>query len=630
MTHQLALGRLTRDCAAAEIRVARADGVPLRLQFPVSSETPVARWFGLEVLSHDPKAVQTGRIDAKAMPLLFNHDWDDPIGMVDGGAVIDGRLWVDTHLFDTARAREIAAMIDGGLRNVSVGYEVEEMQENGSTLLATSWTPIEASIVTVPADYQRVGIGRSEADVKTVRIHRAHSHQPAAARGMQETTMTDHTANAAGATAATEDTLPAQPRQAPSALELENARQRGIRNLCRANKIADDVRDNWIAQGLSLEIVTDDLLKIIEQRSVGKDVSRIGLTPAETQQFSLFRAINAITTKDWSKAGFELECSRAIAAKLNRHHSDPQKLFVPMEVQEWQRPVPANKLPPHMREQRDLTVGTATAGGYLVETQNVSFIEMLRNRMVTYRMGGRRLPGLDGNVTIPRQTGAATPVWLANEASTITESQQTLGQLALSPKNVGAYTEVSRQLMLQSSPAVESVVMADLAQVLAIAIDAAVLSGSGAGGQPTGITNTAGIGSVTGTTLGYAGLLEFQTDVAGANVQPLTGGYVTTPTVAALMMQRVKFTGTASPCWEGNVWDGQMCGFRAMSSLQMAAATMLFGDWSQVIVGEWGTLELDVNPYANFQAAITGFRAIVTIDCGLRYAGAFALASTIT
>jgi HK97 family phage major capsid protein len=172
--------------------------------------------------------------------------------------------------------------------------------------------------------------------------------------------------------------------------------------------------------------------------------------------------------------------------------------------------------------------------------------------------------------------------------------------------------------------------MADLAQVLAIAIDAAVLSGSGAGGQPTGITNTAGIGSVTGTTLGYAGLLEFQTDVAGANVQPLTGGYVTTPTVAALMMQRVKFTGTASPCWEGNVWDGQMCGFRAMSSLQMAAATMLFGDWSQVIVGEWGTLELDVNPYANFQAAITGFRAIVTIDCGLRYAGAFALASTIT
>jgi hypothetical protein len=73
-----------------------------------------------------------------------------------------------------------------------------------------------------------------------------------------------------------------------------------------------------------------------------------------------------------------------------------------------------------------------------------------------------------------------------------------------------------------------------------------------------------------------------------------------------------------------------MAGFQAMSSNQMSSATMLFGDWSQVVVGEWGVLEVEVNPYANFQAGIIGIRAMVTMDCGLRYAGAFSLASSIT
>jgi HK97 family phage major capsid protein len=219
---------------------------------------------------------------------------------------------------------------------------------------------------------------------------------------------------------------------------------------------------------------------------------------------------------------------------------------------------------------------------------------------------------------------------LANEAATITESQQTFVQLSLTPKSVGAYTEISRQLLLQSSPGAEGIVSNDLSRVVALAADLAVINGSGASGQPTGIINTAGIGSVTGTTLGYPGILEFQTDVAGSNVTPASGGYVTTPAVAALMMQRVKFTNTASPLWEGNVWDGSMSGFNAMSSNQMPAANMLFGDWAEVVVGEWGVLEIEVNPYANFQAGIVGVRAIYSLDVAVQRPFAFALATTIT
>ena len=110
---------------------------------------------------------------------------------------------------------------------------------------------------------------------------------------------------------------------------------------------------------------------------------------------------------------------------------------------------------------------------------------------------------------------------------------------------------------------------------------------------------------------------------------PAAGGYVTTHAVAASLIQAVKYASTASPIWEGNVWDGAVQGFPAMGTNQMAAASMLFGDWSSVVVGEWGVLEIEVNPYANFQAAIMGVRAIVSMDCGLRYPAAFSLATSI-
>jgi HK97 family phage major capsid protein len=240
------------------------------------------------------------------------------------------------------------------------------------------------------------------------------------------------------------------------------------------------------------------------------------------------------------------------------------------------------------------------------------------------------LSGLQGNVTIPKQTAGGTAYWLTNEATAITESQQTLGQLSMTPKNVGAYTEISRQLMQQSSPAADMLVMNDLSRVLALAIDLAALEGSGASGQPTGISNTASIGAVTGTTIAYSGILEFQTDVAAANALAANCAYVTTPAVAALLAARQRFTSTDTPLWQGNVLDGTVSGFRAMSTNQVTAASMIFGDFSQVVIGEWGMLELALNPYANFTAAISGVRAIQTVDVGIRYAGAFARATSIS
>jgi HK97 family phage major capsid protein len=69
----------------------------------------------------------------------------------------------------------------------------------------------------------------------------------------------------------------------------------------------------------------------------------------------------------------------------------------------------------------------------------------------------------------------------------------------------------------------------------------------------------------------------------------------------------------------------QAAGFPAMSTNQMPAAAMYFGDWSSLVIAEWGVLEIEVNPYAGFQAGIIGIRAMMTIDVGLRYPAAFCI-----
>jgi HK97 family phage major capsid protein len=673
-----------------------ADGGDLTVDMAFASAEPYERWWGIEVL--DVKGARLARLNDGA-PLLYNHDWNDLRGVhvpdsvrADPDGVLRGKVRITSA---TQAGRDTIALVESKiLTKASIGYQIHAVIEKSTgkngrqvereidgatferlleqhgatrdakgfrraldgmvgtfegrgedvpTYIVTDFEPLENSLVTVPAD-ATVGVGRSAKPAAAKQVS-----QPAApAASLEKATMADATQAAAGTNADDGSTQQraatqqhgghAQPRSGPSALDMEKARKHGIENLCKAMKIDDNMRDHFIGSGMSIDQISDDLLAIQESRSAQNPQSsaRLDLSSQETKRYSLMAAIRACADKNWTNAGFELECSREIAKRQNTV-LDPNKFFVPFEVQGRQMQAANGSLMTADGRRaaggyarRDLTAASASGGGYLVATENMSFIEILRNRSVAYRMGARRMSGLVGNVTIPRQTAAATAVWLANEASTATESQQTLGQLSLSPKTVGAYTEISRQLMLQSSPDAEAMVTSDLGSVCALALDVGVLRGSGSSGEPTGIVNTGGIGSVSGSSIAYAGILEFQTDVATGNVMPVAGGYATTPAVAALLMQRVKFSSTASPLWEGNVWDGSMAGFAAMSSNQMTAASMLFGDWAQVVVGEWGVLQIEVNPYANFQAGIIGVRAMVSVDVGLRYAAAFSLATSIT
>ena len=574
------------------------------VELAFASETGYERYWGMEILDITPTSMRLGRMTSGAN-LLCDHDSTDVVGVVESVTVGADRVARALVRFGKSeRASEVFQDVaDGIRRNVSVGYMIHkavlvESTDGLDTYRVTDWEPFEVSMVSVPADAS-VGVGRSAATATT------------------SATLATPAITATAPATPTVTPIPKGPKmsdiQAPAAEQRNHALEISKLAATIASPGAGDLALKSIQAGHTVEQFQAEVLRNLATKPL--PTAAIGLTPQEGKRYSVLRAIRALTDKDWTNAGFERECHQAILKRSGMGEAPNNGFFVPYEVQK-----------------RDMTAGTANAGGVLVATDNLasSFIDLLRNRAVVAQLGATMLSGLQGNVTIPKQTGGGTAYWLTNEATAITESQQTLGQLSMTPKNVGAYTEISRQLMMQSSPAADMLVMNDLSRVLALAIDLAALEGSGASGQPTGISATGSIGAVTGTSLAYAGILEFQTDVAAANALAGNCAYVTTPAVAALLTARQRFSSTDTPLWNGNVLDGTMSGFRAMSTNQVTAASMIFGDFSQVVIGEWGMLELALNPYANFTAAITGVRAIQTVDVGIRYAGAFARATSIT
>jgi HK97 family phage major capsid protein len=601
------------------VQRASVDEATRTVELAFASETPYERFWGIEILDCSAPSIRLGRLQAKAA-LLFGHDDKDHLGVVESVSIgADKVVRAVVRFGKSARAEEkFRDVVDGILSQVSVGYIVhaakavgaasnedgEIEMEDATTYRVTDWEPFEISFVTVAADVT-VGVGRSA--------------QPAATATPPEITLKAPTMNTTPETVAPVAT-PAAPALTSQDVRTAEANQR---NQMRELLAIGDQFSRFNGVALAREAVekgqtADQLRGLIMNAMTAAQTTQatnLDLSTKEQRRFSVFKAIRALTDKSWKGAEFELECHNEILKRTGLPESVHGGFYMPMDIQ-----------------QRDLTVAAPTAGGNIVATNLLpaSFIDLLRARSVLGQLGATMLPGLVGNVAIPKLTGAATGYWLTNEATAITESQPTIGQLSLTPKNLGAYTELSRQLMLQSTPAAESLVMNDLAQVLALAIDLAGLEGAGTGGAPTGISATAGIGSVTGTTIANAGIVEFQTDVATGNALSTNSAYLTTPAVAGLLAQRQRFASTDTPLWVGNILDGTVGGFRASTTTQLTAASMIFGNFSQVVIAEWGMLEIALNPYANFTAAITGIRAIQSVDVGIRQAAAFSRATSIT
>lgn len=618
-------------------------------------------WEGeyfIEELDMSGGAVDLTRLNAGA-PLLNNHgrgDLTDVVGVVERAWLDGSQGLAQLRLSSREDVAPIAGDVaDGIIRNLSVGYNVLEMQQDGfdeqtgyPIMRVTRWEPFELSLVPVGAD-AAAQVRNANPEQRNRCLIRV---QPADSANSQESIMPDAAASAAGQAAETAAAAATIETARNEAAESERARTRGILAVGEQFGYQTDAM-RFINEGKTEREFRDHVLEEIRKKNGAAAAATrdIGLQDREVRNYSLTRAIRAMVNQatgsanPWKEAGFERECHEAAMRQMGIEQAGHGGIYVPHDVQaRLMMPVNVRRALHNDRGfvdgllrqimQRDLTVATASAGGYLVATQNLaaSFIELLRARAKVVQLGAMVMSGLRDSITVPKQTGAATGYWLTNEATAITESNLTFGQLALSPKNVGAYVEISRQLLLQSSPAADLVVMNDINRVLSLAVDKAALNGAGSGGEPTGVLNTAGIGAFTGTSLAWAAILNAEADVANANADVETMAYLTTPSVRELLKARGKQTSGVEGnfIWGGVTGDNMVNGYRAEVSTQVPSATMIFGDFAQIVIAEWGELEIALNPYANFTAGITGVRGWATIDIGVRQAGAYSAASSIT
>jgi HK97 family phage major capsid protein len=377
----------------------------------------------------------------------------------------------------------------------------------------------------------------------------------------------------------------------------------GLQELAR--ELIDGGRSVDEARAAVLEKI-DTRSSKVEHRIADEKSNDLGLTDKETREFSFVRALNYLVNPADAKArraaAFEIEVGEAAAKKYERSSNG---IVIPNEVL-----------------RRDLTVGTATAGGNLVASELLSgsFIDLLRNRMAMMQAGVTMLSGLQGNISIPRQTSAATAYWVG-EGGSPTESQQAIDQVNMTPKTVGAFVDYSRRLLLQSSIDVEAMVRNDLARVIALELDRAAIYGTGSANQPLGLVNTTGIGAQTITTYGtFAEYIGMETDVAAANADAGSLRYIINAAArGALKSTEKSATSTAQFVFDNN----EINGYPVIVSNQLGTNDCLFGDFSQFVMGMWSGLDLTVDPYAGSTSGTVRIIALQDVDFAVKQPGAF-------
>lgn len=583
------------------------------VELAFSSETPYDRWWGTEILDHKSSSIRLDRLK-QGGALLMDHDSRDHIGVIESVRIGADKVARAVVRFGrSARASEVFQdVVDGIRRNVSVGYRIHEAvleseKDGVGTYRVTDWEPYEISLVSVPAD-TAVGVGRESdptdpaSDTETT---------PAPIR--EARSMNDKTKGEIDPTAIDEA------RRNGSAEERKRVGDIvGITEQYKKYDLAG-LANEAIRSGMSVDEFKGKAME--KMASAPKPTAEIGMDQREVRSYSLLRALhylaNPTDPKARSAAGFEIECSAAAAERAGKA---AQGLMVPFDVLK-----------------RDLSVGTATAGGHTVATNLMSgdFIELLRNAMVLPGMGARVLTGLVGNIAIPRATGGATAYWVA-ESGAPTESQQAFNQVTMSPKTVGAYTDISRKLLLQSSIDVEGFVQGDLARVLGLAIQSAAIQGGGSN-EPTGILGTAGIGSVAGGTNGlaptWAHIVALETAVAVANADVGALSYLTNTKVRGKLKTTEKFAGTnGNPVWADGTTP--LNGYRAAvtnavpSNLDKGTSAdvcsaIIFGNFADLIIAMWGGLDLTVDPYSNSTSGTVRVVALQDVDVAVRHAESF-------
>ena len=575
----------------------------------VSSELPVERNFGMEVLGHNDAEIDMEFMSSGRAPLLLDHDATKQIGVVEefGIDAKNKRTVAKVRFSENKMADEVYKDVLSGIRqNISVGYQVnsmkrEESEKDGVPIYrVNSWVPLEVSAVSVPADQSRlVGFARSK---ETPKIEITHNNKGIKMENENKTP----------------EVNPAELR-ADFAKEAKAIIDLGVQHNKR------DLANEAVANGASLAQFRGSLLETIANDKPLDLPSSVDMNETEQREYSLIKAVQE--TAQGKLSGLEKEVSDQIASQTGKA---ARGFYMPTNIGFGKR---------------DQTVGSNSGGGFLKGTDHLGneFIDALYAKLVIGQAGARVMTGLQGDVAIPKLSASVTNSAFVAENGAPSEGAATFAQVTMSPKTLAAYVDVSRRLMLQSDPSVEAVLRNDVINTFARKIDEVAIEG-GSSNEPSGIIasstgNVVGLGA-NGAAVAYSNIVEMVSAVEQDNaiLNDASCKFIGNPKVTS----KLRTTSKQSSGAEGNFIlnpDNTMLGYDYLSSTLVPSdlskgsgsnlSAMIFGDFSQLMLGFWSGVDVIVDPYTGSTAATTRLAFFQDLDIALRHDDAFPVCKDI-
>jgi len=294
---------------------------------------------------------------------------------------------------------------------------------------------------------------------------------------------------------------------------------------------------------------------------------------------------------------------------------------------------------PTMVLKRDMTVtGGSPAGvegGYAVQTNVGGLITALSPKLVLAGLGVTVFDNLVGNLDLPSFGTEPTAAW-ETETGAADEVSPAATKISYTPNRLAAFVDVSKQLMMQSSPSIEAYLRDFLLRAVASKLQAAALHGNG--GNIDGVAGTSGIGSIAGGTNGAAPLWDDITglykEIAVDNADLGNLAYVTNPQV----VNKLQNTPKQSSGVEGNFIMNQpnlLNGFNTAVTTSVSStltkgtangvcSAIFFGNWADLGLASWGGMDILVNPYTKGKDGITEVILNTYLDSNLHRPTSFA------
>ena len=619
-----------------------------------SSEEPVLRWWGYEILDHGAGGYDISRLNDGAA-VLVNHNINEHVGVIESARIdsADKRGRAVLRFGRSALAQEHwRDVVDGIRTGTSVGYDFNPdtdmvLEEKGTkdkppTYRIKPWTGMEISLASVPAD-TTVGVGRSKETQDDI-------HPYTEVRNMEPDTSAQDKLDAEAARKAAEEAA-TNATQSERAKWQERAKEVSA-YIARFPEIKE--LDRFLDPDRPMSELHAEVRKLIDDRIEDHEKQRsdasygeIGLSGKEVKQYNMMKLIrhlaDPLDNGAAKAAEFELECSRTVA---NEFDKAPQGAFMPEDIVNRGTFVPsARAMTPGMVDAlRTQQVGDFTTGGALVQEgpQGLAFIDLLRAAMLTRRAGVKEISGLVGDVDVPKLTSGQTSYWVGEDED-VTLSDAGLGSIKMTPKTVGCANKITRRLLKQSSYSVEAMIRTDGALSLATALDLAGLHGTGAA-QPVGIASTPGIGSVAmgsnGLAITYAKLVDLEAEPSLSNAAVGSMAYMTNTRVRREARQILQNTSATDAGW---IWRtgqfaevGELLGYPAYCTNQVSntltkgsstsvCSAIFFGNWADALYGLWGN-GIDINVDTSTYSSSGGLKLVFLKDADfvVRRAASFA------